>query len=75
MKKLKLKEDEDGNKINLRDLLGNTYISFDCNNVGIYIPEKDIIRRTAYQWFARLSEKQVLESDTILGKHLLISQS
>ena len=53
--------------------MGDSYIELDDYCVGIYIPHKEILRRTAYQWFTRLSEKQVLESNTFIGKQCLIS--
>ena len=61
--------------IGVERLLGNSFIEFPCekNMLGLYIPSDEIIRRTAYQWFSRLSAKQALASDTIIGKHLLIS--
>jgi hypothetical protein len=61
--------------IGVERLLGNSFIEFPCekNMLGLYIPSDEIIRRTAYQWFSRLSAKQALASDTIIGKYLLIS--
>jgi hypothetical protein len=41
---------------------------------GLYIPADEILKRTAFQWFARLSAKQALASDTIIGKYLLIAR-
>jgi hypothetical protein len=32
-----------------------------------------VLSRTKYAWFARLSGRQVLESNTIVGKYLLIA--
>ena len=56
-------------------LLGTSYIPFDTGALrALYIPGDEILRRTKYQWFARLSKEQVAESDTIVGKYLLISQ-
>ena len=31
--------------------------------------------RVKFEWFARMSPKQVLESDTIIGNYLLLSQT
>ena len=41
--------------------------------MGILIPADEILSRTAYSWFARMSEKEALTSNTILGNYLLIS--
>jgi hypothetical protein len=60
-----------GGPIILDDLMGCTFISFMPNLYGIYIPEYQILSRTKFEWFARLSEEQVLESNTIIGKLLL----
>jgi hypothetical protein len=38
----------------------------------LYIPADEILKRNNYQWFARLSAKQALASDTTIGKYLLI---
>ena len=59
--------------ITIDELLGDSFIDLDNNCIGIYIPEKEILRRTAYQWFARLSEKQLMQSNTFIGKQCLIS--
>ena len=49
-------------------------VELDSTAVGLYIPADEILRRTAFQWFARLSAKQALDSDTMIGKYLLISR-
>lgn len=54
------------------DLMGNSYLNIDLKNTyGIWIPSNSILKRTNYQWFARLSEEQVLLSNVILGKYIL----
>jgi hypothetical protein len=64
--------DVNGKILTLEMLLGNSYIDLDDKAVGIYIPDQDILRRTAYQWFARLSAGQALSSNTMLGKYLTL---
>jgi hypothetical protein len=59
--------------IKLEDLISQNYLKLYPNTYGIYIPSNEILKRRKYEWFARLSEKQVLESDTIIGKYLLLS--
>lgn len=66
--------DEDGNVVNIDRLIGNSYIDFSPAALGVYFPQQDILQRTDYQWFARLSARQAIESDTVMGKLLLISQ-
>lgn len=60
-----------GEPVVIEDLLGNTHIKFDKDAYGIYIPSDEILKRTKFEWFARMSVPQVLESDTIIGKLLL----
>ncbi len=40
---------------------------------GIYIPGDKLLLRTNLQWFARLDPEQVLRSDTIIARYLLLS--
>ena len=64
-----------GTPIVIDDLMGNTYISFMPNLYGVYIPEYKLLNRTKFEWFPRLSQEQVLESNTIIGKLLLVHSS
>jgi hypothetical protein len=63
----------DEDPIKIEDLISQNYLKLYPGTFGIYIPSHDILKRRKYEWFARLSEKQVLESDTIIGKYLLLS--
>ena len=56
----------------IEELLADNDVPLSPNTVGIYIPEQDILKRSKFQWFARLSPKQVLESNTLVGKYLLL---
>lgn len=67
-------KDTTGAAITLDSLMGNTFLHLHPSALGLYVPYDEIINRTAYQWFARLSAKQVLESDTMVGKYILISR-
>ena len=40
---------------------------------GVLIPADEILKRHKFEWFARLSEKQVLQSDTIIGNYILVA--
>lgn len=64
-------KDSDGYLIPISKLVGNTYVDFDEKALGIFIPQHEFISRVDYMWFSRMSVKQVLESDTIIGKWLL----
>ena len=60
-----------GKQIVIDDLLSNHYLKVSPNIYGIYIPADEILKRNKFEWFARLSEKQVLQSDTIIGNYIL----
>ena len=55
------------------DLMSNHYLDLYQGTYGILIPADEVLSRRNFGWFARLSEKQVLESDTIIGNYLLLS--
>jgi hypothetical protein len=64
---------ENGKAILTEDLISEEDVDFSHDMYGIYIPSDQILNRTAFQWFARLSVTQVLTSNTVIGKYLLIS--
>lgn len=57
------------------NLLSNHYLDLYKNAYGILIPAQEILNRPKYEWFARMSAKQVLESDTIIGNYTLLALS
>ena len=63
--------DTNNKPILIDELIGNSFIEFNNNILGVYIPADEILKRTTYQWFCRLSPKQVLDSDTMIGKYLV----
>ena len=67
--------DKNGKMIMIEDLLSNDYLKLTTHSYGIYIPSSELLSRSKYSWFARLSGRQVLESNTILGKYILISNT
>lgn len=68
----KTEEDE---PILIEDLLSTNYTSIYSNAFGVYIPQMEILKRTKYQWFSRLSIKQILESNMIVCKYLLLANA
>lgn len=66
-------KDTDEEPILIENLMGQNYLKLYPGTYGIYIPSGDIIKRRIFEWFARMSEKQVLESDTIIGKYILLT--
>jgi hypothetical protein len=67
-------KDAAGKQITLEILMSNNFLSLSDKVQGLYIPADEILKRTAYQWFARLSARQAMESDTTIGKYLLINR-
>jgi hypothetical protein len=63
----------DGKPVVIEELLGEEDVDFAKGAYGIYIPADQILNRLAFQWFARLSPRQVLTSNTVVGKYLLLS--
>jgi hypothetical protein len=66
---------ETNKPVYLDNLLQSSYIDFDKNLQGIYIPSSEILRRTKYQWFARLSPEQIYTANVILSKYLLVTNN
>jgi hypothetical protein len=60
-------------QILIDDLLTNNYIEISKNIYGIYIPEKELMKRINYNWFIRMSPKQVLQGNMIISKYLLLA--
>ena len=66
----------DDKAIYIDELLGDSYINYDEDKLtAVYIPADEILKRTKFEWFARLNHQQVLSSNTIAAKYLLISQA
>jgi hypothetical protein len=63
----------EGKQVVVDDLLSNHYLDICTQTYGVYIPADEILKRHKFEWFARLSEKQVLQSDTIIGNYILIA--
>ena len=59
--------------LNLEELMGSTFIDLHANSYALYIPSRDLLKRSKYNWFCKLNSKEVLESNTILSKYLLVS--
>jgi hypothetical protein len=64
---------KEGEPVYLDHLLESSYIDYDSNLQGIYIPDVELLKRTKYEWFARLSPEEIYNSNIILGKYMLLS--
>ena len=65
----------DEKQIIVDDLMSNNYLDLYQGTYGILIPSEEILSRNKFEWFARMSPKQVMESDTIIGNYILLSQT
>ena len=59
----------------LEDLMSQQYLNIYPQAYGILIPSNELLNRRHYEWFIRLSQKQVLESNTIIGNYLLLTNA
>ena len=59
--------------INLEEIMSSTFLELHANVYALYIPSNELLKRSKYNWFCKLSSKQVLEANTILSKYLLLS--
>lgn len=57
----------------LDDLMSNNYLDLYDQTFGILIPADELLSRNHFGWFVKMSAKEVLESDTIIGNYLLLS--
>jgi hypothetical protein len=62
----------DDEPILVDDLMSNNYLNLYRDLYGILIPSDELINRRKYEWFIRMSERQVLESNTIIGNYILV---
>jgi hypothetical protein len=61
----------DGTPVTIQDLLGNVHIPISQQKYGILLPHEDLLTRTKYNWFSRLSTDQVLSSNMIISKYMI----
>lgn len=61
--------------VTIETLLSDNYIHFYSKTYGIWIPHKDILNRVHYEWFARMSNEQIFDSQFVLAKYLLLAMA
>ena len=68
---------KDGNlkPVQLEALFSRDYIQFENSMLGIYINHNELIKRTSYNWFCKLKESEIFDSDFILSKYFVLSNS
>ena len=62
-------------QIIIDDLMSNHYLDLYQGASGILRPADEVLSRKKFEWFARMSPKQVMESDTSIGNYILLSQT
>lgn len=68
------RSDKNGNAILIDDLFSTNYIDFDYNNmVALCLPYKEILKRKHFNWFARMSENQILNSNLFIHKIFILA--
>tara|TARA_B100001093_G_scaffold416167_1_gene406763 strand:- start:135 stop:1088 length:954 start_codon:yes stop_codon:yes gene_type:complete len=67
-------KDHYGSLVNIDRLLSNTFLNLEEKRYGIYIPSDELLKRNNYNWFVYLNINEVLNSETQIGKYILISQ-
>jgi len=65
----------DDEPVIVETLLGEDYIHFYGKMYGIWIPDRVILKRRNYEWFARMSPEQIFESQFILAKYFVLALS
>lgn len=59
----------------LDHLMATHYLDLYPGTYGILIPANEILSRRNYEWFSRMSAKQIMESNAIIGNYLLLANT
>jgi hypothetical protein len=63
-----------GKPVTIDELLGTTPIEYPMSTLyGIYIPQNEILKRTKYNWFARMSTDQIIKSQLMISQYMVAS--
>lgn len=63
----------DDEAVTIETLLSDDYINLYGKMYGIWIPDKMILKRRHYEWFARMSPDQIFQSKFILAKYMVLA--
>lgn len=66
-------KNKENKEIYIDDLLSTKIIEFNENTYGLYVPNEILLNSTHYNWFCYLSINEILESECILAKLLVIN--
>lgn len=67
------RKDKDNKEVLLEDLMSSLPIQMSVNCYCVVIPNKELLKRTKYNWFVRLNKQQIMESDNNISNFLVIS--
>lgn len=67
-------KDKENKPIYLEDLMENKNIILDKSNIGLYIPNNELKKRTNYNWFINLSIREILETNIFISKYIVENQ-
>jgi hypothetical protein len=62
-------------RITIEDLMENKKILLDKYHIGLYIPHEQLVKRTRYNWFCKLSEEEVLKCQIFISYYMLSNLS
>jgi hypothetical protein len=57
--------------ITLDDLMSNKKLKLPEYNIALYMPYRELMERTLYKWYCKMSESQVLESHCAFSYYML----
>jgi len=63
----------DEHAVTVDTLLSEEYIHFYPKMYGIWIPSEQILKRTRFEWFARMSPQQIFQGNFILAKYIVLA--
>jgi hypothetical protein len=62
-----------GTPVLLEELLGTEHIELPATTYGVDLPQSELLSRSKYSWFARMSTDQILKSHLLIAKYMLAS--
>ena len=60
--------------VRLDDLFEEKRPNFGENMIGIYIDKDELLKRKKYNWFVNMRRKEILKSNSFIGKYVLTCQ-
>jgi hypothetical protein len=64
-------KDKYGNIITIDDLMENKQIILDVNNIGLYIPHDELMKRKKHNWYCYLNFEEVLKCNIFISYYML----